>query len=78
MEQFKEIHKEHDSLTHSSYSTGELRKDMTAMEEERELLTQRISKSKQRIQTSPGYEEVGSLSIDPFDMQFHIDWYWLR
>ena len=56
--QFKEVHREHETLLNSSYNTAELRKDMAAMEEERDLLTQRITKSKQRVQANPGHEEV--------------------
>ena len=58
VEQFKEVHREHTSLTQSGYSTSELRKDLAAMEEEREMLGRRIAKSKQRVQATPGYEEV--------------------
>lgn len=58
VDQFKEVHREHESLLNSSYSTAELRKDMTAMEEERDLLTQRIAKSKLRVQANPGHEQV--------------------
>ncbi|KAA0199560.1 hypothetical protein HAZT_HAZT007344 [Hyalella azteca] len=58
VEQFKEVHRTHEALQNSGYSTAELRKDMTAMEEERDLLTQRIAKSKQRVQSNPGYEQA--------------------
>ncbi|KAF2366713.1 hypothetical protein FHG87_002527 [Trinorchestia longiramus] len=58
VEQFKEVHRGYEALQNSGYSTSELRRDMAAMEEERDLLTQRIAKSKQRVQSNPGYEEA--------------------
>lgn len=49
IDQFKNIHREHEALRTSGFSTVELRRDITAMEEERDLVLRRIERMKQKV-----------------------------
>ena len=47
--QFKELHKESESLKTSGFSTEEIRRDITQMEEEKEQIVKRIERLKMRV-----------------------------
>ncbi|XP_076030655.1 intraflagellar transport protein 81 homolog [Oratosquilla oratoria] len=56
--QFKVIHREHENLRNSGYSTNELRKDIEAMEEERDLVLKRIERMKLKVEGTPNTEAM--------------------
>ncbi|KAK3884798.1 hypothetical protein Pcinc_010945 [Petrolisthes cinctipes] len=56
LERFKDIHRECEALRTSGFSTSELRRDITAMEEERDLVLRRIERTKQKIEGTPNSE----------------------
>ncbi|XP_050724013.1 intraflagellar transport protein 81 homolog [Eriocheir sinensis] len=56
IDQFKNVHREHEALRTSGFSTVELRRDITAMEEERDLVMRRIERMKQKIDGTPNSE----------------------
>lgn len=43
------MHREHEALRTSGFSTVELRRDISAMEEERDLVMRRIDRMKQKV-----------------------------
>ncbi|KAG7157671.1 Intraflagellar transport protein 81-like [Homarus americanus] len=49
IDQFKSIHREYEALRTSGFSTAELRRDIAAMEEERDLVLRRIDRMKQKV-----------------------------
>ncbi|RXG61203.1 Intraflagellar transport protein 81-like protein [Armadillidium vulgare] len=56
MEQFKMMHMEHEELKNSGFSTTELRRDIASMEEERDLVTRRIERMRQKTDGMPNQE----------------------
>ncbi|XP_068230834.1 intraflagellar transport protein 81 homolog [Palaemon carinicauda] len=58
IEQFKTIHREYEALKNSGFSTVELRKDISAMEEERDLVHRRIERMKQKVEGTPNHESM--------------------
>ena len=52
------MHREYESLQNSGYSTQELRRDIAAMEEERDLVTRRIERMKQRVDDIPNHDAM--------------------
>lgn len=53
MEQFKDLHKTIEQQRASKFSVAEVRKDIASMEEEKEQLTKRIERLKQKAMSSP-------------------------
>ncbi|XP_065056271.1 intraflagellar transport protein 81 homolog [Rhopilema esculentum] len=53
MEKFKETHKESEDIKQSGLSASEIKKDILAMEEEREQLLKRIERVKRRVDSIP-------------------------
>ncbi|XP_071428386.1 intraflagellar transport protein 81 homolog [Pithys albifrons albifrons] len=51
MEAFKNLHKEHEQLKTSGLSTAEIRRDISAMEEEKDRLVKRVERLKKRVET---------------------------
>ena len=49
MEQFKDLHKQSEQLKNSGFNTGEIRKDITNMEEEKEQLLKRIERLRRKV-----------------------------
>ncbi|XP_038008722.1 intraflagellar transport protein 81 homolog isoform X2 [Motacilla alba alba] len=49
MEAFKNLHKEHEQLKISGLSTAEIRRDISAMEEEKDQLAKRVERLKKRL-----------------------------
>ena len=47
--QFKTVHKESEALKNSGYSTGELRKDIEEMENEKEIVAKRIERMERKV-----------------------------
>ena len=47
--QFKELHKVSETLKTSGFSTNEIRRDITQMEEEKEQILKRIERLKKRV-----------------------------
>ncbi|KAB7496012.1 Intraflagellar transport protein 81-like protein [Armadillidium nasatum] len=58
MEQFKMMHMEHEELKNSGFSTTELRRDIASMEEERDLVTRRIERMRQKTDGMPNQEAM--------------------
>ncbi|XP_047498855.1 intraflagellar transport protein 81 homolog [Penaeus chinensis] len=58
IEQFKTIHREYEGLRNSGFSTHELRRDISAMEEEKDLVMRRIERMKQRVEGTPNSEDM--------------------
>ncbi|XP_064099976.1 intraflagellar transport protein 81 homolog [Macrobrachium nipponense] len=58
IEQFKTIHREYEALKNSGFSTAELRRDISAMEEERDLVHRRIERMKQKVEGTPNSESM--------------------
>ena len=53
MEQFKNVHRELQQLKVSGFSTAELKRDINAIEEERDLVTRRIERLRQKTESIP-------------------------
>ncbi|XP_067669483.1 intraflagellar transport protein 81 homolog isoform X1 [Haliotis asinina] len=53
MEQFKELHKQAESLRNSGHTTGEIRKDIANMEDEKEQLIKRIERLRRKVESHP-------------------------
>ncbi|XP_043230234.1 intraflagellar transport protein 81 homolog [Amphibalanus amphitrite] len=53
IEEFKATHKEYEALRNSVFQTAELRKDIAAMEEEREIVTKKIERLKNKVEGHP-------------------------
>lgn len=53
MEQFKDLHKTIEQQRTSKFSVAEVRKDIASMEEEKEQLTKRIERLKQKAMSTP-------------------------
>ncbi|XP_059977103.1 intraflagellar transport protein 81 homolog isoform X2 [Lagenorhynchus albirostris] len=51
MEAFKALHKECEQLKTSGFSTAEIRRDISAMEEEKDQLIKRVERLKKRVET---------------------------
>ena len=49
MNQFKELHKESVTLKTSGFSTTEIRKDISQMEEEKDQLNKRIERLRKKV-----------------------------
>ena len=49
MEAFKELHKQAETLKNSGFSTTEIRKDISNMEDEKEQLHKRIERLKRKV-----------------------------
>ncbi|XP_071536615.1 intraflagellar transport protein 81 homolog [Panulirus ornatus] len=58
IDQFKNIHREYEALRTSGFSTAELRRDITAMEEERDLVLRRIERMKQKVEGTPNHDAL--------------------
>ncbi|XP_073863886.1 intraflagellar transport protein 81 homolog isoform X16 [Macaca fascicularis] len=56
MEAFKTLHKEYEQLKASGFSTAEIRKDISAMEEEKDQLIKRVEHLKKRVETAQNYQ----------------------
>ncbi|XP_054094816.1 intraflagellar transport protein 81 homolog isoform X4 [Callithrix jacchus] len=56
METFKTLHKEYEQLKTSGYSTAEIRKDISAMEEEKDQLIKRVEHLKKRVETAQNHQ----------------------
>uniref|UniRef100_A0ABM5F2N7 Intraflagellar transport protein 81 homolog isoform X1 n=1 Tax=Pogona vitticeps TaxID=103695 RepID=A0ABM5F2N7_9SAUR len=58
IEAFKNLHKECEQLKTSGFSTAEIRRDITAMEEEKEQLTKRVERLKKRVETVQNHQRM--------------------
>ncbi|GFR67031.1 intraflagellar transport protein 81-like protein [Elysia marginata] len=58
MEQFKELHKQSEHLKNSGFNTGEIRKDITNMEEEKEQLLKRIERLRRKVESHPNSQKM--------------------
>lgn len=58
MEQFKELHKTVEQLRTSGLSTGEMKKDIVNMEEEKEQLHKRIDRMQKKVENVKNYEKM--------------------
>ncbi|KAL0610799.1 Intraflagellar transport protein 81-like protein [Plecturocebus cupreus] len=56
MEAFKTLHKEYEQLKTSGFSTAEIRKDISAMEEEKNQLIKRVEHLKKRVETAQNHQ----------------------
>lgn len=53
MDQFKELHKEAEGLKNAGYNTGEIKKDISNMEDEKEQLIKRVERLKRKVESHP-------------------------
>ncbi|XP_007433333.1 intraflagellar transport protein 81 homolog isoform X1 [Python bivittatus] len=58
MEAFKSLHKECEQLKTSGFSTAEIRRDITAMEEEKDQLMKRVERLKKRVETVQNHQRM--------------------
>ncbi|XP_013359189.1 PREDICTED: intraflagellar transport protein 81 homolog isoform X2 [Chinchilla lanigera] len=58
MEVFKTLHKECEQLKTSGFSTAEIRRDISAMEEEKDQLIKRVERLKKRVETVPNHQQM--------------------
>nr|XP_060641470.1 intraflagellar transport protein 81 homolog [Anolis sagrei ordinatus] len=58
MEVFKNLHKECEQLKTSGFSTAEIRRDITAMEEEKDQLMKRVERLKKRVETVQNHQRM--------------------
>lgn len=58
MEQFKELHKSVEQLRTSGFSTGEIKKDIVNMEDEKEQLQKRIDRMQKKVENVRNYEKM--------------------
>ncbi|XP_073916966.1 intraflagellar transport protein 81 homolog isoform X2 [Castor canadensis] len=56
MEAFKTLHKECEQLKTSGFSTAEIRRDINAMEEEKDQLIKRVERLKKRVETVQNHQ----------------------
>ncbi|KAL2092766.1 hypothetical protein ACEWY4_012564 [Coilia grayii] len=62
VEGFKTLHKECEQLKSSGFSTAEIRRDIAAMEEEREQLIKRVERLKKRVETVSSHQRMLELT----------------
>ncbi|XP_029422467.1 intraflagellar transport protein 81 homolog isoform X6 [Nannospalax galili] len=58
MEAFKALHKECEQLKTSGFSTAEIRRDISAMEEEKDQLIKRVERLKKRVETVQNHQRM--------------------
>ncbi|XP_057382601.1 intraflagellar transport protein 81 homolog isoform X2 [Balaenoptera acutorostrata] len=58
MEAFKTLHKECEQLKASGFSTAEIRRDISAMEEEKDQLIKRVERLKKRVETVQNHQRM--------------------
>ncbi|XP_046854329.1 intraflagellar transport protein 81 homolog [Xenia sp. Carnegie-2017] len=58
MEQFKEFHKELERLKASGFSTGDIKKDIVNMEDEREQLIKRVDRVRKKVESVKNHEKL--------------------
>ncbi|NXY45030.1 IFT81 protein, partial [Ceuthmochares aereus] len=58
MEAFKNLHKECEQLKTSGLSTAEIRRDISAMEEEKDQLIKRVERLKKRVETVQNHPQM--------------------
>ncbi|XP_073532399.1 intraflagellar transport protein 81 homolog isoform X1 [Phyllobates terribilis] len=58
MENFKTLHKECEQLKTSGFSTAEIRRDISAMEEEKDQLMKRVERLKKRVETVQNHQRM--------------------
>ncbi|XP_017931954.1 intraflagellar transport protein 81 homolog [Manacus vitellinus] len=58
MEAFKNLHKEYEQLKISGLSTAEIRRDISAMEEEKDQLVKRVERLKKRVETVQNHQRM--------------------
>ncbi|NXI45696.1 IFT81 protein, partial [Galbula dea] len=58
MEAFKNLHKECEQLKTSGLSTAEIRRDISAMEEEKDQLIKRVERLKKRVETVQNHQQM--------------------
>ena len=63
IQQFKDLHKESEQLKDSGISASEIKKDITAMDEEKEQLVKRTERAKKRVDTVPNKDQVRGAEV---------------
>uniref|UniRef100_A0A4W3HE11 Intraflagellar transport protein 81 homolog n=1 Tax=Callorhinchus milii TaxID=7868 RepID=A0A4W3HE11_CALMI len=58
VEGFKNLHKECEQLKNSGFSTAEIRRDINAMEEEKDQLIKRVERLKKRVDTVSNHQRM--------------------
>ncbi|XP_026575172.1 intraflagellar transport protein 81 homolog isoform X1 [Pseudonaja textilis] len=58
MEAFKSLHKECEQLKTSGFSTAEIRRDITAMEEEKDQLVKRVERLRKRVESVQNHQRM--------------------
>ncbi|XP_056144491.1 intraflagellar transport protein 81 homolog [Lampris incognitus] len=62
VEAFKTCHKECEQLRTSGFSTAEIRRDISAMEEEKDHLIKRVERLKKRVESVPNHQRMLELA----------------
>lgn len=62
IDEFKEFHKQYEQVQNSGYSTQEIRKDLTHMEEERDQLSKKIERLKRKVESHPRKDAMLSIA----------------
>jgi hypothetical protein len=63
MEQFKELHKEAEGLKNSGFNTGEIKKDISNMEDEKEQLIKRVERLKRKVSKCSCFDIMMSMIL---------------
>ncbi|XP_014665305.1 PREDICTED: intraflagellar transport protein 81 homolog [Priapulus caudatus] len=58
METFKEVHKDHEALASSGFSTADIKKDIENMDEEKEQITKRVERVKKKVENTPNKDAM--------------------
>lgn len=76
MDQFKDLHKEAEGLKNAGYNTGEIKKDISNMEDEKEQLIKRVERLKRKVHNH-GYwfEKIGRHSPK---IQIGVCYWWFK
>ncbi|KAK3094389.1 hypothetical protein FSP39_001105 [Pinctada imbricata] len=58
MDQFKELHKQAEGLKSTGFSTSEIKKDISNMEDEKEQLMKRVERLKRKVESHPNSQTM--------------------
>jgi len=53
IDEFKDVHKTHETLKNSGFNTADIKKDIASMEEEKEQLGKRVERLKRKVENTP-------------------------
>jgi intraflagellar transport protein 81 len=56
VEQFKELHKSHEQLKNSGFTTADIRRDISSMEDEKEQLNKRVERLRRKVRLGRNHD----------------------